>query len=79
MQDDQSDDCNVICPHCLHSYQAEAEDFDETEREEECQKCGGRYIVWQSFSVTNHTKKIVRRPALDRTPAAHNFRARGGM
>ena len=29
----EMDECNVICPYCGYAYQAEAEDYDETERE----------------------------------------------
>ncbi len=56
MPEEQSDDCNVICPYCLNAYQAESEDYDENEREEECGKCGKTYLVSQSFSVTHHTR-----------------------
>ena len=52
----EMDECNVICPYCGYAYQAEAEDYDETEREEECYKCKKEYIVYQSFEVTHHTR-----------------------
>jgi hypothetical protein len=52
------DDCNVICPHCLHAYQAEAGDFDEQEREEECEKCGGRYMLHDEATVTHYTRRL---------------------
>lgn len=52
----QSDDCDVICPYCGADYQAEAEDFSETEREEECFKCKRVYVVYQEFVVTHHTR-----------------------
>lgn len=58
MPESQMDDVNVICPHCLHSYQAESEDFDEQEREEECEKCGGRYMLYDEFTVTHHTRPL---------------------
>jgi len=54
----QSDDCNVICPHCLASYQAESGDFNETETEQECSECGEKYIMYSSFSVTHHTRAL---------------------
>jgi len=54
----QTDDCKVICPHCLESYQPEAEDFDEDEREETCDKCGGKYMLHDEFSVTHHTRPL---------------------
>lgn len=46
---------NVICPHCGASYQAEAEDYSEEVRDEECFACKRIYQVWQEFSVTHHT------------------------
>ena len=62
MPESQMDDVNVICPHCLHSYQAESEDFDEQEREEECEKCGGRYMLYDEFTVTHHTRPLPANP-----------------
>lgn len=58
MPESQMDNCSVICPHCLHSYQAEAEDFDESEREETCEKCGGKYVLYDEFEITHHTRPI---------------------
>lgn len=58
MAESQMDDTDVICPHCLHSYQAEAEDYDEQEREEECEKCGGRFMLYDEFTVTHHTRPL---------------------
>jgi hypothetical protein len=52
----QSDSCNVICPYCFASYQAEAEDFNEHEREEECHDCGQIYVLYQEFEVIHHTR-----------------------
>jgi hypothetical protein len=54
---DESDNCNVICPYCQSTYQAEAEDYSEEEREEECRKCGNTFILWEEFEVTHNTKK----------------------
>lgn len=54
----QQDDCNVICPYCLHEYQAEAEDYSEDPRHEECEGCGKEYLLYQSFTVTHHTRPI---------------------
>lgn len=51
----ERDDLNVICPHCGASYQAEAEDFSEAVREEECFSCKKSYQVWQEFSVSHCT------------------------
>lgn len=58
MAESQMDDCNVICPHCEYSYQAEAEDYDEYEREEACSKCGGRYMLHDEITVTHHTRPL---------------------
>jgi hypothetical protein len=52
----QSDSCDVICPYCDARYQAEAEDFNEKQRDEECQECGKTYILWQEFDVTHRTE-----------------------
>jgi HD superfamily phosphohydrolase len=54
----QMDSCNVICPYCLHEYQAECEDFNENEREEECENCGKTYLLYQEFDVTHHTRPV---------------------
>ena len=35
----EMDDDNVVCPYCGAKYQAEAEDFSDDEREEECAEC----------------------------------------
>ena len=56
LPDDQSDDCNVICPYCLKSYQAEAEDFSENEREETCFHCKRVYILHDEATVTHYTR-----------------------
>lgn len=52
----QSDSLNVICPYCEASYQCEAEDFDEEQRDEECFSCKKTYVVWQEFDVTHRTE-----------------------
>ena len=52
----RSDDLNVICPHCGDEYQAEAEDYSDSEVEEVCCNCGREYLRWTEFSVTHHTK-----------------------
>ena len=54
----QDDDDNVICPHCLHEYQPEGEDYSEFDRIEKCDNCGKEYILCQSFTVTNHTRPV---------------------
>ena len=56
MTKSESDDNLVICPYCGHSYQPEAEDFDEQEREEECEKCEKTYLLYNEFSVTHYTR-----------------------
>ena len=52
------DDCKVICPHCLYAYQAEAGDFDEQDRAEECERCGGFYMLHDEVRVTHHTRPL---------------------
>ena len=54
--EEQCDDNKAICPYCEHSYQVEAEDYDENSREEECEECGKVYWIEQWFSVTTNTK-----------------------
>ena len=56
MKNSESDSNLVICPHCGYSYQPEAADFDETEREEECEKCEKTYLLYSEFSVTHYTR-----------------------
>jgi uncharacterized Zn-finger protein len=54
----EMDDCDVICPHCGESHQAEAEDFSEDEREETCEHCGGKYILYDECIIWHHTRAI---------------------
>ena len=54
----QMDSCMVICPYCLAEYQAEAESYDEDEREEECGGCGRKYILFDEVEITHHTRPI---------------------
>jgi len=56
LPEDQFDDNFVICPYCLHKYQSEPENYSETPRNEECEKCGKIFEVWQEFTVTNYTR-----------------------
>lgn len=55
---DQSDDCDVICPHCGYAHQAEPSDGDGEEhpQERQCDECGKAYVMWAEYSVTYHTK-----------------------
>lgn len=52
----QSDDCIVICTYCRESYQAEAENHSEREREEKCFCCGETYLLWDETTVAHHTR-----------------------
>jgi hypothetical protein len=54
----EMDECYVICPHCQEFYQAEGADYSETEREETCEICGGRYMLYEEFTVTHHTRAM---------------------
>ena len=56
--EDQSDDCNVICPYCLSSYQSEGEDEHDEEREETCFTCKRVYLLRDEFTVTHYTRAI---------------------
>lgn len=55
---DQMDDCDIICPHCGQSYQADPCDGDANEDPSEhmCEWCGKLFILYASFRVTYHTK-----------------------
>ena len=52
---DQSHSSNSICPYCLHGYQVECEDYNEDPHEVECDSCGMKYWLSQSFDVTHNT------------------------
>lgn len=52
----QMDDAEVICPYCLASYQPEACEYSDAEREEECEKCGKTYLLFDDCSVTHFTR-----------------------
>jgi|SRR5882672_7246667 len=52
----ESDDNNVICPYCKHTYQPESEDYSEDIREVQCFECEKKFRVYQSFSVSHHSK-----------------------
>jgi uncharacterized Zn ribbon protein len=54
----QMDSCMVICPYCLAEYQAEAESYNSDEREEECDKCGRKFIRFDQVDVTIYTLPI---------------------
>ena len=62
--DDQSDDCDVICPYCKSSYQAEAETFSENEREETCFECKRVYLMHAEATVTYYTRPKPTPPAV---------------
>ena len=62
----QMDDNNVICPHCLHSYQAEGGDYDDQEREEECEQCGASYLLYDDLTITHHTRPLDRLTQVDK-------------
>lgn len=61
---EQSDDCDIICPHCGWSYQAEPCDGDASEdpSEQECEECGKQFILYASISITYHTKAKEEKP-----------------
>jgi hypothetical protein len=54
--EEQVDGVDAICPYCGASYQVETENYSEDTREEECEECGKKYWIYQSFSVDTFTK-----------------------
>ncbi len=62
------DNHDAICPYCSSKYQVESEDYDEETRVEECENCGKKYWIYQSFSVTHHT-----RPDCELNGVAHHY------
>lgn len=56
---DQSDGCDIICPHCGYSRQADSCDGDASEdpTTEECDDCGKPFIRYAIISITYCTKK----------------------
>jgi len=65
---DTMNDDVLECPYCKHSYQPEAGDYDEGERQEECEDCGKIYHLHQSFSVTHHAQ-----PDCELNGGTHNY------
>lgn len=55
-ENEEWDDCDVICPYCGNRYQAEAEDYSENEREETCFECKRVYILHEECRVTHYTR-----------------------
>ena len=47
---------NRVCPYCNNSYQVESEDYSETIRVEECDKCGKKYHAYEIFSIDHYAK-----------------------
>lgn len=54
--EEQLDDNEAICPYCQARHHVEAEDYNEDSRAVECDSCGRKYWLTQSFSVTHHAK-----------------------
>jgi len=54
--EDQMDDHEVICPYCETKWQPEDEDASEDIRTVECDRCGKKYRLFQSFCITNNTE-----------------------
>jgi DNA-directed RNA polymerase subunit RPC12/RpoP len=55
---DQSDDNNIICPHCGSSTRADSCDGDANENpmERECSECRKVFESWGEISITYHTR-----------------------
>ncbi len=54
--EEQCDGGDAICPYCKATFQPEAEDYSEDSREIECDECGKKYWLHQSFTVDHWTK-----------------------
>lgn len=56
---DQSDDCDIICPYCGHSWQARPCDgyADETPKDDECEECGKGFVRYAEISITYCTEQ----------------------
>lgn len=53
--EDQCHDTDAICPYCKGGYQVENEDYSEDVQEIECEECGMKYYLHQSYSVEHNT------------------------
>ena len=69
----ESCDYGAICPYCGHENHVEAEDFSESEREDYCESCEMKFLIYQSFSVTNNTIPDCKLNGED-----HSFKGRDG-
>lgn len=49
--DEQIDCANSICPYCGEAFEPEGEDYDEDPHAIECDGCGKKYWLKQSFAV----------------------------
>ncbi len=51
------DDNNAVCPYCKSSWQVESEDYlpDGEKRKVECDDCGKRFYLSQSYSIDHHS------------------------
>ena len=55
--EDQSDTTSAICPYCkTECFQPEGEDYSEDDQEEECDECGKKFYLNQSFTVDHNTR-----------------------
>jgi sarcosine oxidase delta subunit len=54
---EQSDDCDIICPHCGYRTKAEPCDGDAKENPSlrECDVCGKPFVLYASISITYRT------------------------
>lgn len=57
---EQSDDCDIICPHCGWRFQAEPcdGDADEDVKERDCEECGKLFNSWAVVSITYQTAPL---------------------
>lgn len=70
---EQTDHSDAICPYCDHRFQVETEDYqsDGESTTIECDGCGMRYHLTQSYDVT-HTST----PDCELNGQAHDFQIR---
>jgi hypothetical protein len=66
--EEKIDGCESICPYCEDSFQVEAEDYNEDEREEQCGSCGNKYWLSEVFTVDHNT-----RPDCELNGAKHEY------
>jgi transposase-like protein len=52
---EEQDSEKAICPYCGNKHHVEAESYDASAQEEECDNCGKKYWLQQEFDITHNT------------------------